>query len=256
MPRPIALLALALACLSPLAAAAQEGRGFSSAGVVLEGGGYPSGDGYTSLGATARATSPLSWGGLTADLSLTSTDADGGTLTSGEALLHATARPAGWLALGPYALAGSQSGGGAFWALGVEALAELPSGWSAEIFFGETRGGALGGGETYATNKGLGVAYRGNGRLGGHMTFLKDTFNDPAGDEDFYRLGLGVDTRISLGAGREGVLSVDLGQHHFDTLDKRENWLSLGLTLPLGEGGGSAPGFSSRRGVLHRMPAP
>ncbi|MBY6155085.1 hypothetical protein KUV47_17820 [Vannielia litorea] len=252
MIRPIAL---ALACLLPLPAAAQQATGFETFGLTLEGGGHPAGD-YLGLTGEARAIYGLGWGELAVDLSLSTTEAGSESLTAAGVLVHASARPASWVALGPYLWLGSQSEGGGAYALGVEAAVQTASGWGGELWFGETRGGVLGD-DGYATNKGLRVGYTGQGSISAYGAFLKDTANLASGDQDFYRLALGVETWLEMpGSGREIQLSVAAGQHHFDLLDERENWVAVGITIPLDGRRAARPEFSSRRGVLHNLPLP
>lgn len=240
-----------LALILPLPAfAAQDG--FRFAGASLEAGGFPGGS-YSLLSGIARAGYSLGWGELAVDLSLSAADAQGRSLTAAEALFHLSFRPVSWVTLGPYVWLGSQSNGGGAHALGVEALVSTPWGVSGELYFGETRGGVLGDG--YATNKGLRLGYQGKGRYAGFMDFSKDTVNLAAGDQDFYRLALGVDTWIDL-SDKPALLTVSLGQHHFDQLDIREDWVSVGVTVPLNGAGRFDRGFGSRRGVTHRLPMP
>lgn len=250
------LLALSLL---PLPGFAQEaGNGFQSLGFTLEGGGHPAGD-YLGLRAETRATYALGWGEVGVDLALSSAEAGAQSLGAAGALVHLTARPTGWLALGPYLWVGSQSEGGTAHALGVEAAVLTGSGWGGELYFGETRGGVLGE-EGYATNKGLRLSYAGQGRFSGYGELAKDTVNQPAGDQDFYRLAIGLDTWLDLPSAaspdRSVRLSLAVGQHHFDQLDERESWVSVGITIPLTPGGTPRPGFSSRRGVSHNLPLP
>ena len=255
MTRPLAIL---LALLLPLPALAQQAGGFRSAGITLEGGGHPSGD-YRGLSAETRAVYGLGRFELGVDLALSTAEAGAQGRDTAGALLHVTARPAQWAAVGPYLWLGSQSAQGAAFALGVEAAVLTPSGWGGELFFGETRGGVLGE-DGYGTNKGLRVSYTGRGRFSGYGTLSKDTLNLAAGDQDFYRLAFGLDTWLDMPSaqppGRAVLLSIAAGQHHFDLLDQRENWVSVGITFPLSASRARQPEFSSRRGVTHTLPLP
>ncbi|SIO18519.1 hypothetical protein [Vannielia litorea] len=248
------LRAIALALLLPLPALAQEAGGFRSVGLTLDGGGHPAGD-YFGILAETRAVYPLGWAELGVDLTLSSAEADSRDLRTAGALLHLTARPAGWVAVGPYVWLGSQSEGRMATALGVEAAVRSPSGWGGELWFGETWGGVLGE-EGYATNKGLRVSYDGAGALSGYAELMKDTVNLSAGDEDYYRLAFGVEAPVTVIGDREMTVSLATGQHHFDLLDERENWVSVGISIPLAPAGPRKPDFSSRRGVTHYLPMP
>ncbi|MFY0633621.1 MAG: hypothetical protein JXQ91_07405 [Vannielia sp.] len=250
--------ALSLALLLPLPALAQQSDGLQSFGLSIEGGGHPSGS-YYGLMAEARAGYDLSWGDVTVDLTLGTADAGSNSLTTAGALVHVSARPYDWLAVGPYAWLGSQGEGPAAYGFGVEAAVMTGSGWGGELWFGETFGGVLGEG-TYATNKGLRVRYDRGGRFSGYGELSKDTANLTAGDQDFYRLALGFSTWLDLpgssGTDRAVKLSVAAGQHHFDLLNERDNWVSVGFSIPLKPTTGSRPEFSSRRGVTHYLPMP
>ncbi|QDC07859.1 hypothetical protein FHY55_00740 [Oceanicola sp. D3] len=251
---------VAFAFALPLSAHAEEANGFRFAGVSLETGGFPRGEQYNRLSGTAHADYGLGWADLGIDLTLSTARAGEADLSTAKALFHLTTRPLGdGFSVGPYLWLGSQSEGGAAFAIGGEAAVHLPSGFGAELYFGETRGGALGV-DGYATNRGLRVSYTGQGRFSGYGAFSKDTLNMASGDQDFYRLAFGLDTWLDLPAagtsGRAALLSVAVGQHHFDLLDERENWVSVGLTIPLTQGRSELPVFSSRRAVTHNLPLP
>ncbi len=250
-------LALALAVIMPLPVLAQEAEGFRFAGITLETGGFPGDERYTMLTGTAHALYGLGWADLGVDLTLSTAAAGETDLSAAGALFHLTSHPFGnGVALGPYLWLGTQSEGGAAYAMGLEAAVHTASGWGGEIYLGETRGGILGD-DGYATNKGLRMSYTHEQRTSGYFEFAKDTLNLSAGDQDIYRVDIGLDTWVDLPAsGTPVMLSVALGQHHFDRLDERQNWVSLGLSIPLGGGGAGHPEFTSRRGVTHHLPLP
>ncbi|WP_213547354.1 hypothetical protein [Vannielia litorea] len=234
--------------------------GFQFAGVSLETGGFPGDRRYTRLTGAMHADYALGWADLGVDLELSATGAEGDDLNTAGALFHLTSRPLGKsLSLGPYLWLGTQSEGGAAFAIGVEAAVHTNSGWGGELYFGETRGGLLGD-DGYATNKGLRVSYSGKGRFSGYAALSKDTLNMDSGDQDFYRFALGLDTWLDLptagNPGRSARLSVAAGQHHFDLLGERENWVSIGVTIPLSHSTARQPAFSSQRGVTHNLPLP
>jgi len=249
------LLAALLIAL-PFPTLASEGLSFSSLTTRIESGGYIDGETFQTVSTTARAVKPLSWGWLGLDLGLAHGQAGGArSLTTASALVHLSAEPLSWLTVGPYGWIGAQSRGGGVWALGVEALVYSRTGWSGELYFGETRGGHVGA-EGYSTNRGLTISYQPDRPIGGHFFFAKDTLNHPASDHDYYRAGLGIDATIPLDQTHDMRVSLELGLHHYDDRDQRENWVGLSVSIPLGERSVRKAGFTSRRGVLHELPLP
>jgi hypothetical protein len=122
--------------------------------------------------------------------------------------------------------------------LGSELSYGKATGLGADVFFGETHGGALAAGSSI-TNKAITLHYRAPNGIDGQFYVRKDTLNTATGDRDFYDYGVGVDVPV----GREGtsIVSLRVGETRFDALDKNERRVTLGFTYGLGNGGAKPP---------------